>query len=152
MRCRWASMFFGLASVLSGQIQQSINQNVYRRGTAAVDGIPAELRIKAIAAGTGRSLALASDGTVWEWGVGCWRYSCPTFFPLPSALQLSRPATRRVSGLSGVVAVASGYDEYLAVKEDGTVWTWGGHGSCGTTTEWATPVQVSGLDGVVADL
>ena len=45
--CRYASLCFGLASILSGQIQQSINQNVYRSGTVGVEGIPTISRYSA---------------------------------------------------------------------------------------------------------
>src|ERR1019366_8362435 len=59
-----------------------------------------------------------------------------------------------VSGLSGVAAIAVGAFHGLALKSDGTVWTWGynneGELGDGTTTQRLTPVPVSGLTGVVA--
>ena len=52
------------------------------------------------------------------------------------------------------VSVAAGNWHSLAVKSDGTVWAWGtnsvGELGDGTTTSCDTPVQVSGLSGVVA--
>jgi len=45
------------------------------------------------------------------------------------------------------VAIASGLYHSLAVKSDGTVWTWGDNG---TNTDSDIPVQVSGINGVVA--
>ena len=42
--------------------------------------------------------------------------------------------------LAGVVAVAGDSNSSLALKSDGTVWTWGG-----TTAAGSTPVPVSGL-------
>ena len=61
----------------------------------------------------------------------------------------------QASGLTGVIAVAGGSDHSLALKNDGTVWAWGsnefgelGNGNAGVNS--ATPVQVSGLTGVVA--
>src|SRR5437763_1373365 len=51
-------------------------------------------------------------------------------------------------------AVAAGGFHSVALKGDGTVWGWGYNGSGelgdGTTTDRATPVQASGLSGVVA--
>ena len=62
-----------------------------------------------------------------------------------------------VSGLSGVTAVSGGGYHSLALKSDGTVWAWGwnyygqlGNGTNGTNTDKNTPVEVSGLSGVVA--
>ena len=45
-------------------------------------------------------------------------------------------------------------DHTVALKTDGTVWAWGYNGwgqlGDGTTTNKTTPVQVSGLSGVIA--
>src|SRR6266851_7500120 len=60
----------------------------------------------------------------------------------------------KVSGLSGVTAVAGGRYHSLALKSDGTVWAWGynGNGELGnnSTTSSSVPVQISGLNGVTA--
>jgi uncharacterized repeat protein (TIGR01451 family) len=61
----------------------------------------------------------------------------------------------RVSGLSGIAAVAAGDCHSLALKSDGTVWAWGDnyYGALGDgSVTWSspTPVQVSGMFGVVA--
>ena len=52
-----------------------------------------------------------------------------------------------VSGLSGVVSIASGGHHALALKGDRTVWSWGyndiGQLGDGTTTSRTSPVQVS---------
>ena len=59
-----------------------------------------------------------------------------------------------VSGLAGIAAVAVGADHSLALKYDGTVWTWGsneaGELGDGSNTDRNTPVQVSGLAGVAS--
>src|SRR3954468_4767834 len=51
-------------------------------------------------------------------------------------------------------AIAAGGSHTVALKNDGTVWTWGynqnGQLGDGTTTQRTAPVQVSGLSGVVA--
>jgi len=49
--------------------------------------------------------------------------------------------------------ITGGEYHTIALKSDGTVWTWGYNGSGrlddGTTTARYTPVQVSGLAGVI---
>ncbi len=56
-------------------------------------------------------------------------------------------------GLSGVVGVAGGFYHSLAVKSDGTVWTWGsntfGALGNGATADGRLPGQVTGVSGVV---
>ena len=84
-------------------------------------GTQAALRVTAIAAGGQHSLALASDGTVWEWGYQNGANTRATF-----------AAPSQVRGLSQIVAVSGGSTHSLAVKGDGTVWAWGYGGSwCG---------------------
>ncbi|MEW6489706.1 MAG: hypothetical protein AB1578_17575 [Thermodesulfobacteriota bacterium] len=82
-----------------------------------------------VAGGDFHSLALAADGTVYQWGQG-------QLLPQP------------VSGLSGVTAVAAGTTHSLALKADGTVWAWGdnsrGQLGDGTQSSRATPQQVGG--------
>ena len=58
------------------------------------------------------------------------------------------------SNLNGMIALAAGSYHSLALKSDGTVWAWGrnyyGQLGDGSTTNRLTPVQVSGLTGVIA--
>jgi alpha-tubulin suppressor-like RCC1 family protein len=88
--------------------------------------------IVAIAAGDYQTVALKSDGTVWECGtilLGTWNV-----YPI------------QVSGLSGVIAIGAGVNHNVAIKSDGTVWTWGlnssGQLGNGTTNNSAVPVEV----------
>ncbi len=59
-----------------------------------------------------------------------------------------------VANLSGVTAVASGYNFSLALLSDGTVRAWGGNGfgqlGDGSREDSAQPVPVTGLSGVTA--
>lgn len=103
----------------------------------------------AVAAGLNHTVALRKDGTIWTWGDN--RYG-----------QLgngSRDAGYghpvKVAGLDGVVSVAAGERHSLALKEDGTVWSWGDNEHCqlGDATGvvgHTEPIMVNGLEGITA--
>ncbi|MBI4494743.1 MAG: IPT/TIG domain-containing protein, partial [Chloroflexi bacterium] len=106
--------------------------------------------VAAMAGGDLHSLALASDGTIWAWGLN-------SSGQLGDGSTTSRRTPVQVSGLSGVVAVAAGSAHSLALGSGGTVRAWGlnnyGQLGDGTTVTSgcycrSTPVQVSGLSGV----
>lgn len=77
----------------------------------------------AIAAGDQYSLALRSDGTVWIWGAdltgqtGC--------VPLMTSCSVDPMVPRQVVGLSNIVQIAAGIDFALALRNDGTVFSFG---------------------------
>ena len=116
--------------------------------------------IIAVAAGEGDSLAVKSDGSVWAWGGNEWGELGDGAFVVSSDLPVQVKDSTGKSYLSGVVAVAAGYEHNLALKIDGTVWAWGynGSGQLGnsSTMETDVPVQVkdptgtSALTGVIA--
>jgi alpha-tubulin suppressor-like RCC1 family protein len=100
----------------------------------------------AVAAGERHSLALKSDGTVRAWGenlsgqLGIGSSSSGSLTPV------------QVVGLVDVVAIGAGWSHSLAVKSDGTLWTWGENGSGqlgnGSIVDSAVPVQATGLTDV----
>ena len=97
--------------------------------------------VAAISAGSGHSLALKRDGTVWQWGKDS-----------VTANIMRGPVA--ISGLSDVIAISSGGGFQHVLKRNGTVWSWGmnyiGQACVGTTnTPVKTPVQSVGLTGVV---
>ena len=104
--------------------------------------------VSAISAGGAHNLALKTDGTVWAWGDN-------TFGQLGDGSTAENSNTPvQVKNLSGVKAIAAGEDYSLALKTDGTVFSWGynwaGQLGDGTTTQRNTPVAVKNLSGVSA--
>ncbi|HWJ02650.1 MAG TPA: hypothetical protein VNU93_03150, partial [Verrucomicrobiae bacterium] len=105
--------------------------------------------VVALAGGGLHSLALKNDGTVWAWGSN-W------YGQLGNGTNTNNVAPIQVQGLSNVKYIAAGYYHSLAVKDDGTVWAWGrnwdgqlGNGYSGSGSDRSTPVQVTGLTGIV---
>ena len=103
--------------------------------------------IKAFTGGGGHSLAVERDGRVLSWGFGA-------HLQLglgPNAASALLPT--QVLQLTGVSDVAGGEFHSLALKEDGTVWSFGENdqGQLGTGkigSPQGTAVQVQGLRGV----
>ena len=106
----------------------------------------------AIAAGQQFSLALLADGTVWGWGynglgqLGTTAGTCPD----------GQPCVRtphQIDGIDSVAAIATGIFHVVALKRDGSVWTWGFnyYGQLGTgSTAYSspTPTRVDGLPAI----
>ncbi|HET7487053.1 MAG TPA: hypothetical protein VFJ85_03935, partial [Acidimicrobiales bacterium] len=96
-----------------------------------------------IAAGWNHSLALKADGTVWAWGSN-------SNGQLGNGSQIDTNAPVQVNGLgtpSLVSALGAGVGHSVALKSDGTVWTWGSNssgqlGNNNTGVNSLTPVQV----------
>jgi alpha-tubulin suppressor-like RCC1 family protein len=102
----------------------------------------------AIAAGGAHSHALKTDGTVVGFGRN-------TYGQIGDGTSNNvRHLPTAVSGLSGVVAIAAGEDHAVALKGDGSVYTWGrnanGEIGDGSTTQRNSPTAVSGLASVSA--
>jgi len=94
-----------------------------------------------VAGGWRHSLALKNDGTAWAWGGnGYGQLGSGNYF------EYFRTTPGKVSGLNNVVSVSSGGVHSLAVKDDGTVWTWGRPDCC--TPDRTIPMQVGGLSGI----
>lgn len=108
--------------------------------------------ITAIAAGREFSLALKDDGTVWAWGR---RDFGMLGDGLPENVGIYVPNPVQVKGLTNVTNIAAGQWFALALRDDGTVWTWGdnrfnGMLGDGTLENRNVPVQVKGLSGIVS--
>jgi len=101
-----------------------------------------------LSAGSEHNLALKEDGTVWA--VGNNKYG-----QIGSSEHISWSRVdgfAQTTGIDNVKLLSAGYEYNLALKEDGTVWSWGlnnyGQLGDGTTSNRNTPVQVTGLDNV----
>lgn len=110
--------------------------------------VPGISGITDISAGQFSSAVLKSDGTVWMWGGN-------SNGQLGDGTTTQRTSPVQVSGLSGITAISVGPGATMvALKSDGTVWGWGannyGQLGDGTTAERHSPVQASGLSGVIA--
>ena len=95
-----------------------------------------------VAAGNAHSVALRADGTVWTWG------SDASGQLGNDAAFANQALPVQVAGLANVVQITAGSYHSLALRSDGTVWTWGrndlGQGGDNTTTPHPTAVQVVG--------
>ncbi|HET7443481.1 MAG TPA: hypothetical protein VFJ57_02350 [Solirubrobacterales bacterium] len=123
-----------------------------------VNGLPSAV---AIAAGGYGSIALLPNGTVMAWGyaeAGGLGQGNSTGPELCGPSGCSRKPVV-VPGLTNIVAIDAGYEYFIALRSDGTVWFWGydryGESGNGTGTQIGCecidhPVQVPGVTGAVA--
>ena len=107
--------------------------------------------ISAISAESTSSLALKNDGTVWGWGAnGVGQLGDNTTTDRYTPIQVLGPGG--TGYLTDITVITVGWYHSLALKDDGTVWTWGinTYGQLGdnTTNQRLTPVQVLGPEGV----
>lgn len=104
--------------------------------------------VSSVASGDNFGVALKTDGTVWAWGQNS------SFGQLGNGRTAYESTPVRVSGLTDVVAIASGAHHSLAIRRDGSLWAWGwnslGELGDGTNTNRLVPVPVSGISDVRA--
>lgn len=139
----WGKHDFGL---LGGDGR---NVNDRSRTPTPVPGLD---RVRGIAGGYYAGAAVREDGTVWMWGTD--RYGSMgtgrLTGPYESGKMYHQP--RQVGGLTEVTQIASGEVHTLALKKDGTVWSWGwnkfGQLGLGDTEDRGVPTQIPGLTGV----
>ncbi|MGI9103823.1 MAG: Ig-like domain repeat protein [Terriglobales bacterium] len=125
-------------------------------GTTGASNTPVQVNgisgVVAVVSGWNFNAVLKSDGTVWTWG---YNYDGELGLGTTTSGGCSCVATAtQVSSLSNVVAIAGGSYHILALKSDGTVWSWGQNSSgelgIGNFLAKTSPVEVSGLTGVAA--
>ena len=114
---------------------------------SVVEGITEAI---AISAGDEHTLVLRRDGTVWSFGSN-------GFGQLGRLTADATTATpERIQGLSDIIGIAAGYRHSLALRADGTVWSWGYNRygelgrsiGAGSLLSFRTPAQVPGLAGI----
>lgn len=109
--------------------------------------LPVNTQPKRLAIGSGVSVGVKVDGSVWGWGTGLYgelgngKRSEQRLVPTP------------IAGMTDFVEVA-GHSHFLALHKDGTVWSWGknDYGQLGYPTEEkfsATPKKIPALKDVV---
>jgi alpha-tubulin suppressor-like RCC1 family protein len=136
---------------LNGLGQLGDGSTVSSRTPVQVTGLTG---VTQIGTGDGFGLALRSDGTVWAWG---WNRNGVLGVGTPAGSDSDSDVPVQVPGLSSVTQIAAGYTSAMAVRVQArrgsilrTVWTWGDNGfgqlGDGTTTDSATPVEVSGIN------
>ncbi len=93
---------------------------------------------KSIAGGFGHTIALKTDGTLWSWGL-----NSSGQLGVNNTTSRSTPVTTLLGG-NNWKSVACGYSHTIALKTDGTLWSWGrnSYGQLGVnnTTSRSTPV------------
>src|SRR5437588_8967912 len=97
--------------------------------------------------GGGRgTIILKSDGTVWTWGANAFGklgINTPTG---RSLVPVEVHGAANIDYLHSVMAIMGGETHNMALKYDGTHWSWGynfvGELGDGTTNDAATPIQV----------
>ncbi len=114
--------------------------------------IPSIQNVASFSTHSGRVTAIKTDGTMWSFGYnsagtnGVGDSTVLSIYRLPHQVVISDLTTPLVD----MIFIKSGDSHSMAVKADGTVWTWGtntyGKLGDGTTTNRNYAVQVSGLN------
>lgn len=144
-----AGQFSSLALEEDGTLW-AFGQNIYGQlglNSVTNTNIPAVTliltNVEAISAGAYHAAAVKTDGTAWAWGFN-------TSGQIGDGTTTQRnqpvPVLDATGPLTGIIAVAAGASHTAGLKNDGTVWTWGGNNEGqlgdGTTTKRTKAVQV----------
>jgi alpha-tubulin suppressor-like RCC1 family protein len=143
----------------SGQIGDGTTTQRLYAVPVKVTGGAALTGVGDVVAGADHCVALKSNGTVWAWGLNSSGQVGigTTTTPQTNAVQVKINSS---TFLTGIVVIAAGGTHSLALKSDGTVWTWGlnssGQLGNGNTTNQSYAVQVKVVGGAaltgVADI
>ena len=104
---------------------------------------PRNIDIFQVEGGGTHSAVLTTDGYVYTWG-----RNNNGQLGLPSSNEVVTTPTR-VQGVNRIIKIAANRDHTMALREDGTIWTWGwnrdGQLGNGTRINSNVPVQVAGI-------
>jgi len=98
-----------------------------------------------VASGAAFTIANKSDGTMWSWGLNGANYG-----QLGLNDTVSRSSPVQIGALTTWYKIAAGDRHVLAIKTDGSLWSWGAYGSGrlglnDAAISRSSPVQVGGL-------
>ncbi|MDR1328684.1 MAG: hypothetical protein LBK23_03705 [Oscillospiraceae bacterium] len=107
--------------------------------------------VTTIAAGAGRGFAIKSDGTLWAWGAGHMKVEVDgkdTYLGTGDTADRLTP----VKIMDNVVSIDSATTQTVALKSDGSAWTWGNnkYGQLGTGDKENRLAPVKVMDSVIA--
>ncbi|MFF0477372.1 RCC1 domain-containing protein [Streptomyces sp. NPDC004284] len=125
-------------------------------GTTTARSFPATVAglsgVSSVSAAGGPFALAVRGGRVLAWGTNAYGQLGNGLTTPDKDGPVTRPAA--VQSLNRVTDVSGGCEHAVALREDGTVWTWGrnnyGQLGTGTDADRNTPQKVPGLDGVVA--
>lgn len=98
-----------------------------------------------VSAGSRHVLAIKADGTLWAWG---YNYFGQLGNGTTSGFSEGNPTPTQIGTANNWTYISSGYNHNLALKADGSLWSWGENtlGQVGTgntsTTGISAPVQI----------
>ncbi len=117
-------------------------------GTFDARSTPAQVPALSDVVQVERGYALKADGTVWSWGSSyrgrLGRTVAGSYDPIPAP----------IPDLNGITSICVGHYFAVALRADGSVWTWGSNSDQqlgdGTTTHRTEPAMVEGLPKIAA--
>lgn len=128
----------------SGQLGNATTSQNYTSTPVSLTSLGA---IKQVAVGTGFTLVLKADGTVWGWGDN-------SYGQLGNGTTANSLTPVQVTGLSNVTSISASWYHCFAIMSDGTLKAWGKNDSSqlgdGTTTNSSIPKTISGISSVAS--
>lgn len=124
-------------SVVGGIVSSPVQTGSSTTGWSKVD------------AGESHTIVIKSDGTLWGWGSNDFGAIGVT----NSGGFITKSLPVQIGTLTGWANISCGEDHTLAIRDDGTLWSWGRNnfGQLGqgltTTTNISSPVQIGSLTG-----